>query len=226
MREVKGEAMSRYLELLEKHFVAKEKDAGKFKDFKIGPMRNKARHFEVEGFGHVSIMESTALFGLMKMEAFNMVPTQVDLPLFSIDTITVMGNKTAIVELYEIFLRKENFQEDALLRIKEECSSLPDYKTEDRWYTPLKMESSWAKKVKKPDWSKVDKAISDMLEAFLSLGEKTPRLVNGEVIIKSELESTFASRLVEEGGVSTDMFVKKIGEKETLNFFHSVFYGV
>lgn len=65
----------------------------------------------------------------------------------------------------------------------------------------------------------------EFLQIFISMEKNQPYLNENELKKKWERNRAYADRLIDEGGVSTELFKKAFGAENTRRFFHQVFFG-
>jgi len=196
-------------------------DTGAYQTLKANGMTFKIWAFRAEGLGHVSAMEASGFFGLMKMDTLIITPTEVDMPLFSYDRVHAMGNDTLIFELYDTLLGDKNLE--ATAAVKAAAAALPDHDLGEHWYDSIKLPESLSKKGKKPQTPAFDQTTRDYLEAFLADAKNAP--VCDDADAKREKASFYVEGLLTHGGPSTDVFKKALGEERTADLFRRVLFG-
>ena len=196
-------------------------DTGAYQTLKANGMTFKIWAFRAEGLGHVSAMEASGFFGLMKMDTLIITPTEVDMPLFSYDRVHAMGNDTLIFELYDTLLGDKNLE--ATAAVKAAVAALPDHDLGEHWYDSIKLPESLSKKGKKPQTPAFDQTTRDYLEAFLADAKNAP--VCDDADAKREKASVYVEGLLTHGGPSTDVFKKALGEERTADLFRRVLFG-
>ena len=202
------------------HFPLTAIDAGEFQTMKVGGMTFQISAFKAEGLGHVSAMTAKGFFGLMKMDTLIINPTEKDVPLFSYDRVLAMGNDTLIFELYDTQLGETNLS--ALQDVKEKYRHLPQHDLGEHWYDSIKLAVSLAKKGKKATISAFDACANEYLQAFL---ETAAVAAPCESAPKQEKASVYVEGLLTNGGPSTDVFKKGIGDEKTGKLFRQVLFG-
>jgi hypothetical protein len=196
-----------------------EVDAGEFSTLKANGMRFSVRAYRAEGLGHVSVMTAKGFFGLMKMDTLMIVPSEKDLPLYSYDRIYAMGNDTLIVELYDTLTEVLDLSE--LDRIKAKFSHLPERDPGTHWYDNIKLPQSISKKGKKSQATDLDALTIQHFAAYLN----APAADVANRAKKKELSSLYVDGLLSQGGPSTDVFKKSLGEEKTEKLFKEVLFG-
>ena len=65
----------------------------------------------------------------------------------------------------------------------------------------------------------------DCLIPYLNHAKQLPALSLEEKKKKKDITVAYTDGLIEKGGISTDVFKKQLGEKETKYFFDTIFFG-
>ena len=206
------------LEKIGNKYPLSQIDTGEFSSLRANGMKFEVRAYRAEGLGHVSVMRASGFFGLMKMDTLMLVPTEVDLPLYSYDRIYAMGNDTLIVELYNTLA--EDIDLSSLNSVKEGYSHLAERDPGEHWYDGIKLEESISKKGKKAQSEDFDALAIGHFEAYLNCGMPTDAHEK-----KLELSREYVNGLLSRGGPSTDVFKKALGEEKTARLFHEILFG-
>ncbi len=193
---------------------------GEFAKMKVSGMEFQIWAFHAEGLGHVSAMQAKGFFGLMQMDTLIINPTEKDLPLFSYDRVHAMGNDTLIYELYDTILEKADLSR--VEAVKEKYAALPDHDLGKHWYDDIKLAVSLSKKGKKAQTASFDNCAMEYLEAFLEAAEGAPYC---DPAGKKEKASVYVEGLLSNGGPSTDVFKKGIGNEKTAFLFRKFLFG-
>ena len=217
--------MTDALKVAKKYFEVTEKSVpDDFRMMKTSKMTTNIEQYEIAGLGNMTFQHAKAMFGLMKMEMMCITPTDRDLPLFSFDVIDAMGNYTLIIELYDVMLDKTETLSKTLEGIKAEYAALPDDDRGEHWYDSIKMPSSVSKKGKK----KVIEAACDelygkYLEAYFAAAKEMPEVADKAA--KRAASDAYVQGLLDNGGPSTDIFVKMLGKEKTTEYFKKYIFG-
>jgi hypothetical protein len=212
--------IAKMLDAIGAEFPLTETDAGEFAALKVSGMKFRIRAFRAEGLGHVSVMEASGFFGLMKMDTLIICPTCKDMPLLSYDRVNAMGNDTLIYELYDTLLGEADLS--GLEAVKAEAAALPDHDLGAHWYDDIKLSVSLSKKGKRLHSKAFDVCATNYLRAFLGAAKKAAPC---EASPKREKASVYVEGLLRHGGPSTDVFKKGIGEEKTAALFRTVLFG-
>ena len=214
-----------FCDTVNQYFPLSVTDCGKYSRltlFKL--MRFKVKQYHAEGIGNLAVM--TVNMGLMQMATVVLTPAERDLPLVSMDYMYVLGNRTAYLEFFDLVLAKDEKYAGLLQELKgiyRRYDHLETVTPTAAWYDSLKT-IGFYKKGKKAD----DEALIEMmrkgLEAVMKYGQKLPELDAAAHKEKAALQKTYSNGLIENGGVSTDIFVKAMGADGTRTFFDSVLF--
>ena len=207
------------LSCLRAKYSLREIDAGEFACLKANGMTFTVQAFHAEGLGHVSVMRAKGFFGLMKMDTLIINPTGIDLPLYSYDRIFAMGNDTLIVELYDTLLGA--YDTDALARVKNGYTDLPERDLGEHWYDSIKLPESISKKGKNSHTPRLDQLTKEHFAAYLSSDAASV----SDQETKRQKASVYVEGLLKNGGPSTDVFKKALGEEKTAALFREILFG-
>ena len=215
--------MKQIIDLIRKSFNLEEQQAGEFSSLKVGPMKFSIEHWDGGVLGNVSYMAASGMMGLMKMETLIINPVKADLPLLSMDTVLAMGKIVVIAEIYDTTIG--GFDEKPCLSVKEKLSCYPDRPTAGTWYDNIKLGCSVSKKTGKKALTELEKGLADYLQAYLSIADTTPGL-SADLLEQKRLKAdAYVTGLLENGGPSTDVFMKKLGKEKTEKLFREVLFG-
>ena len=205
---------------LAEHYGFSLQDPKQVLEMKVSGMTFHIRSFTAPGLGHVSEMTASGFFGLMKMDTLIITPTDVDMPIFSYDRVLAMGNDTLIFELYDTLLDRTDLS--ALDMVKKSAAHLPDHDLGSHWYDSIKLPQSLSKKGKKKDSAAFDQAASDYFDAYLRAAQSA---VACAAEPKRQKASIYVEGLLSNGGPSTDVFKKGIGEEKTTKLFRTTLFA-
>lgn len=209
----------RLLNILKEKYELIELSVGKMAKLKANGMTFDIKAYKAKGLGHVSVMRAKGFGGLMKMDTLIINPTEVDLPLYSYDRIFAMGNDTLIVELYDTVIGE--YSEDSLQAIKGQYMDLAERDPGEHWYDSIKLSASISKKGKQKQSGRLDDLTMQHFIAYLS----DEAMSVSETKTKQEKASHYVNGLLEQGGPSTDVFKKALGEEKTAMLFGNILFG-
>ncbi len=211
-----------------KYFNVSEKNVpDEYKTIKNAMMKTSVKQYSIDGVGNMAVQNAKAMFGMMKMDMMCITPLCRDLPLFSFDVINAMGNYTLIIEIYDVMLEKNEKNTkllETLESIKAEYSDLPDNDLGEHWYDNLKCAACVSKKGKKKDIAeKCDELYGRYLETYLSAAKDMDEV--SDKAEKCALSDSYVQGLLDNGGPSTDQFVKMLGIEKTTEYFKKIIFG-
>lgn len=214
------------LEELKARYALSPLDAGEYEEIKIyGIMKFKAQQYEVEGLGNLSVMRMN--MGVMQMATVVLTPKEKNMPLVSADYIYVLGNRKAYLEFYDVVKEKDETYNEltaALSDVIKNYDHLENFEAKEAWYDHLLTVDAY-KSVKAKNDGEIKNLLTDSLKVYLDHSQTLPQLSSEEREEKIAITQAYTDGLVEKGGVSTDVFKKELGVKETKKFFDKVFFG-
>lgn len=213
--------LEKILEKLNKEYELEKIEDQRFSSFEMTGMDFETQGFYIKGLGHVGFMKASGMGGAMKMETLVIDPLEIDAPLLSSDRIVAGGKDMVIFELYDTLLQKEIDTKD----FEDICSKyegLSDMPMQSRWYDELQLKGTLAKSVGLEESDKVDALEDEYSDAFLKLLKTAVPCSKEE---KKEKARAYSHRLIEEGGTSTDNFIKNWGKDKTREFFDTILFG-
>jgi len=212
--------IERMIHEISQQYEMEKVPAGEYDKMKVSGMKFQIRAFDAKGLGHVSVMTASGFFGLMKMDTLIINPTRRDLPLLSYDRVHAMGNDTLIYELYDTLLGQTDLS--CVEKVKTAANELPDHDLGVHWYDSIKLAVSLSKKGKKAHTAAFDKIAMEYLMAYLESAKEAHSCREDG---KLEKASVYVEGLLINGGPSTDVFKKGIGDVKTAELFRKVLFG-
>lgn len=212
---------TKLLEIINERFPLTELDAGEFAKMRVNGMNFSVRAYKAAGLGHVSVMRAVGFFGLMEMDTLIINPTELDLPLYSYDHISAMGNETLIIEVYDTLLGE--YDESRMLEVKarKKYSALPERDPGEHWYDSIKLGCSISKKGKKKHLPLIFSLTDQHFEAYI----KSSGSPVTDPAAKQKKTRVYVDGLITKGGPSTDVFKGAIGEALTRQLFTEILFG-
>ena len=214
------------LSMLRQYYRVTETDTGALESFVVAERFHAVRQYEIEGVGNLLVMTNPKE-GTMQMDTFTITPYYKNLPLFTTDYMYFEDKRMFLNEIYDLVEEKDGLYREYIGRFSENCSLVADL--ED-----MPMKKCWYDSIRPVVAAKVapvqeDDRILDLflrnLATFIEMEQKTPLLSPGKRLGKWQKNYDYARALVEDGGVSTDLFVQSLGAEETKRFFYSVFFA-
>ncbi len=190
--------------------------------------------YEVQGAGHLCIMEMHAMLGLMKMETVILSSFDKDMPLYNLDRVIVPGKITQIAELYDTQLSTyPGHHLDEFRAIADRDSDMEDYiSAGEHWYDRILYPCSYHKTGRrsilragnKSDISaRMDETAARHIHTFVS------QIKTAEVCDKEQKRNKvreFADNLISHGGPAVDQVTRLFGSEISERLIRNHMYGV
>ncbi len=201
-------------------------DCSEFEDLTVyGIMKFQIEQYDVADLGNLCVMRANC--GVMQMLTVTLTPAKIDMPLFSVDYMYMLGNRTAYVEIYDLHIGESQVREDTVEKLKsinDQFSNLADTIPSSAWYDSIRTAGSYKKVAAKED-DNLLKMLEDYLNEYLSGAQKIELLPEDKIPEKLDVMESYTHRLISEGGISTDVFKEELGEEKTYKFFDNVMFG-
>lgn len=214
------------VDMLRGHYAVTELDTGSLESFVVAGRYHAVKQYEIEGVGNLLVMTNPKE-GKMQMDTFTITPYYKNLPLFTTDYMYFEDKRMFLNEIYDLVEYKDEIYNKYIDRFAENCgavSHLPDMPVKECWYDDIR--PVFAGKIAAPaDDDLIYELFLQNLAAFIEMEKETPLLPPEKRQAKWLRNFNYARALVEDGGVSTDLFVKSLGADETKRFFYSVFFA-
>jgi hypothetical protein len=212
--------LEKILDIFKEQYTIEKIDTKEFSSFRAKGMKFTIDSYYAKGLGHVSVMNAVGFFGLMKMDTLIIVPIEKDLPLYSYDRIYAMGNDTLIVELYDTMINKADVSQ--LASVKAKYDHLSERDLGEHWYDYMKLAESISKIGKKKNSSEFDLLTLEHFKVYLDICDD--KIIDNKK--KIELSSEYVNGLLNNGGPSTDVFIKMFGREKTEKLYNEILFGL
>lgn len=218
--------ISAALDTLQQHYTITQLDPEEYREITLhGLMKFQVEQYEIEHLGNLSVMRVN--LGLMQMATFVITPREVNLPLLSADYMYILTNRKAYLEFYDLVEQKdEAYLElmDTLQGVVDQYAHLEPLEITPAWYAHLLTVTSY-----RGGGTEADRPLESLLvysvEAYLAYARALPLLSEEEQRAKRDITVAYTDGLIEQGGISTDMFKEQLGAEQTRDFFARVFFG-
>ena len=191
-----------------------------------GGRPHHAERYDIRGVGNLLVMtvkEAEA----NQLSSFVIMPYAKNLPLFSTDYVYAGEKRFFLMEIYDLSVRHDAAFDagiDAFRSFGETLTGLQDFPTRPAWYDSIRP-VCWAKAyAPEQDDFALDRFLR-FLERFVAMEQAAPALAGADLLEKWKRNKAYADRLIDAGGVSTDLFTAALGAENTRRFFHEVFFG-
>ena len=192
----------------------------------IGGRPHHARCFDIEGIGNLLAMTVTEADNA-QLSSFVITPYAKNLPLLSTDYVYSGENRFFLIEVYDLAVNHDEAYQQGIQTLEKVglgWNDMADFPVQPCWYDSIR--PVYHAKAYSPEQDEL--AIERFLEAlqtFVDFAQTMPALTGSDLQKKWQLNRDYADRLIDEGGVSTDLFTQAIGAENTRRFFHEVFFG-
>ena len=215
------------LSLLREHYEVEEYPVdSQLANPVIGGRSHHARRFDIKGVGNLLMMTVTEAEE-NQLSSFVIMPYFKNLPLFSTDYVYSGEKRFFLLEIYDLSVEQNDTFKKGIKTFSDfgrELTGMPDIPTRPAWYDDIRPVCF----AKAPGLSQDELAIQkflDFLKLFIDMEKDTQTLEGSALIEKWRRNKEYADRLIDEGGVSTDLFTQALGAENTRRFFHEVFFG-
>lgn len=182
-------------------------------------------HYRIEDIGNLSVMKLN--MGVMQMATFVLTPDEKDIPVLSADYMFMLPIRKTYLEIYDLVINNDDTYKSYLEQfdeIKSRYAAIQDTDHSEVWYSSLITVGTY-----KQGNSRNDDATAEMLaenvRLMLRMADEYPALSEEEVESKRQIVVDYSDGLIENGGISTDMFKKSLGAETSKDFFDKVFFG-
>ena len=207
---------------LRKKYTVTERDTGQYHLLKKSGMQFTIYAYEIKGFGSMSVIDMTAMLGLMKMESFILTAETRDLPLFSGDFIKAMAKCTLLEEFYDTMLDPMPEVDKAAYReVKAKYADLPLYSTEPHWYDSIRYDFTLGATGKSLKNMK-ETITADYMAAYLKHASHAPV---ADPAKKKAKTKAYVDGLFANGGPAVNQFRKLFGEAAAREIFEKFVFS-
>lgn len=210
------------LQKLRADYTVAARDTGRFAVMKKNGMKFVISSYEIRGFGSMSVIEMSAILGLMKMESFILTAETKDLPLFSGDFIRAAGRCTLLEEFYDTMIAPlPEASAEGFRRVKARYADLPSFKTEPRWYDSIRYDFTLGASDKSLKTLK-ETITAEYWEAYR---EAAARADDADPAEKKARTRVYVDGLFRNGGPAVNQFKKLFGEETARELFEKYIFA-
>lgn len=225
-KEIIEQHIKRGMDLLTAKYDLKEVETGKFANLQIQGIDYSIKQYEINGVGNLLVMDSKDSIKL-QMASFVITPYYKSLPLFSTDYIYMQERRSFLIEYYDLVPEKDECYLNYMSKfasLKAEHNHLEDMKLKECWYDSLKPVCT-AKNTDSTKDSEISSMFVDNLNLFTEMESISELLTTEARKLKWKITQDYTDGLVDNGGVSTNVFKAVMGSDATKEFFNKVFFG-
>ena len=220
--------MERGVGILARNYTVRKLDAGEFTDPVTTGVQFRIAHYEIENVGHLMTMY-TENNPHMLMATYTLTPYFKKLPLVSSDFIYDEEGGMFLIEIYEFVKNREDaqFREwiQKYLKRFEDISDVEDIPTKPCFYDPIRPAYICKKRTVSRDSACIQNLI-DTMKIFIEQEQAVEMLDPAEAAEQRAIQHQFVDDLIDQNGVSTEVWVKDHGADYVQRFFHEIFFGI
>lgn len=176
-------------------------------------MRFRVRRYAIDGFGHLMVMQTRAMGGLMQLVTASFTPNSgVSVPYLLIDMMAMGKKRTVFVEYYDTTAM--GVHPEQLYALHDRYADVPDYAEKPHWYVDERKRFSLIKGGTSELDARLTQMVTDSVTAYLEVADQAdrdPQNLRGL--------AAFADRMVREGNPSTGILEKVLGKEGAERFF-------
>lgn len=191
--------------------------------YKVGPIKVHFRKFKLDEFTSLSILEGKGMLGLIKVNTVVLTSSFKDIPLFSYDFMNMMGKKYYLYEMYDTFVENKK-DYSSYISSSNPIKDIKDYKPSESEMDKYLLSETIRKN---PHTKEEMKLLDEQTERFINLVIEeylSSKEVNVEE--KQNKNAKYVYDLLTYGGVSTDLFTKKLGIETTKEIYEHILFGI
>lgn len=214
------------LDRLRRDYEVNELSVGDLKRFTVAGRVHVVSQYEIVGVGNLLVMTNPEP-GPMQMDTFTLTPYFKNLPLFTSDYMYFEDKRMFLNEIYNLVDYQDELYLGYIEKFAENCKKhehLPAMPLKPCWYDEIRPVVI-AKTTAPENDDEIFELFMSNLETFIEMEKASPLLDEEQYKAKWSKNYEYARSLVEDGGVSTDLFVKSLGADKTKEFFYSIFFA-
>lgn len=218
------------LSLLRQHYTLRERSIPDyFRDIRIRSNHYHVTQYDIVGVGNLLVMTSTENPDL-QMDSFVLTPYCKELPLFTSDYMYMGQRRGLLNEVYDLVdpeQKNETYQGfiDQFAANCRKYAHIQQMPVKPCWYDSIRSVCIGLSPAHEQD-NTVIQLFLDNLQTFIEMEQAMPPITDPEQLhAKWQIVRSYSDRLVDEGGVSTDVFKAVLGTERTKAFFNDVFFA-
>lgn len=219
--------ISEGLSLLRKYYTVEKCESDKtISSPRVCGRLHEAVRYDIKGVGNLLTMTCKETEE-NNLSSFVIMPYKKNLPLFSSDFVYSGENRYFLLEIYDLSVRHDELFDKGIedfAKLGEKLTELKDIPTQPCWYDDIRP-VCYSKAPALDQDEMAIRAFLDILELFVKMEQAAPFLSGDDLVTKWKKGREYADRLIDEGGVSTDLFTEALGAENTRRFFHEIFFG-
>ena len=221
------ERIQKGIELLREYYEVEECEIDPlFEKPVVAGRPNEVHRYDIKGVGNLLTMTAKDV-DQNQLSSFVLTPYFKNLPLFSTDYVYNDDKRFFLIEIYDLSIGHDEAYLagiDSFAEIAKSWDDMPEFPTQPRWYDDIRPVCIG----KCPSREQDDLSLGRFLEAlalFVAMEQAAPALSGDDLAKKWQANADYANGLIDQGGVSTDMWTQAFGAENTRRFFLEVFFG-
>ena len=179
-------------------------------------MRFCADRYCVDGFGHLMLMQTRAMGGLMQLVTASFTPSEGGtVPYLLIDMMQMGKKRTVFVEYYDCTV--SGVSAPALDALASRYADVPAYAEKPAWYIAERMPCSLIKGTTDGSEDRLLAMVRDSLAAYADLCRTAPKDPENLTALRA-----FQDRMIKDGNPSSATMEKVLGKDGAERFFREV----
>ena len=213
------------IKIIESKYSLKHIDIGELRQLTAYSMISfNSEIYHIENLGILSILTSN--LGFMQLFTLQIVSFEKDLPLITIDIMYMLNKRVFLIEIYDLMIDNQNSDYKLFLNkiedIKKSYSDFPNFEVKKSWHLDY-LSGVVNKKYGTKDEQKFIDLLNQIMNIFIEYSTSAKKIEN--VGKKISLVEDFGNKLVDKGGISTDMFKRLFGIEKTRKYLGNVLFG-
>lgn len=213
------------IKIIKAKYSLKNIDIGEFKQLTAyGIISFNSEIYHIENLGILSILTSN--LGFMQLFTLQIVSFEKDLPLITIDIMYIFNKRVFLIEIYDLMIDNTNSEYKSFLQkvedIKKNYSGFINFEIKKSWHLEF-LSGVVNKKYGTKDEQIFIDLLNQITNIFIEYSNTIKKIEN--VDKKISLVEDFGNKLVDKGGISTDMFKRLFGVEKTRKYLGNVLFG-
>ena len=213
---------NKILEKISEKYPLQEKDVGGFAKIKVRGTTFKIAAYYAEGLGHVSVMKSSAMFGLVKMDVLIINPIEIDMPIYSYERIALSGANALFIELYDTLLGEYN--KEGMNIVKSAFAGIMENNVDRNWYGPTKLDCGISKRCNKGNNASLDTLSLSHFEAYFNAGKNVVPVSDREM--KQKKAYACVNEVLNNGSTAIEILKLKLNSFELEELYKDILFGI
>ena len=231
MKDINSKRIDERLEaglaLLREHYEVQECEIDPaFVNPVVAGRPNHVQRFDIRGVGNLLMMTAKDVEE-NQLSSFVIMPYYKNLPLFSTDYVYTGDKRFFLIEVYDLSVGHDEAYLagiDAFSQCAKDWDDMPAFPTQPRWYDDVRPVCVAKAPSVEQDELSIQRFL-DELSVFVEMEAAAEPLSAEDRARKWQVNKDYSDGLIDQGGVSTDMWTEALGAENVRRFFDEVFFG-